>query len=146
MVDSAQLELYERLLKDKLLPLLKQKQEIARDSRSRAREISDALRGIEKLRTRQSHFDDQPCEILADIGCGYRVKALSTATSVAVNIGLDIFVDMPLDEATTFLKFRFKVLNENANKAEEEAEIVKRDYESAAKAYSTLRLMREHSL
>jgi len=144
MLNTSRLDSYERLLKDKLAPLLKRKQEIAQDSRSRAREIAGALSGIEKLRLRQTNGDDQQAsEILADIGCGYRIKALSTATSAAVNIGLDIFVDMPLDEAAKFLEFRLQGLDAVAKKAEEEANIVNRDYESAAKAYSTLRSMQE---
>ena len=143
-LNTSRLDSYERLLKDKFAPLLKRKQEIAQDSRSRARDIADALSGIEKLRLRQINGDDQQAsEILADIGCGYRIKALSTATSAAVNIGLDIFVDMPLDEAAKFLEFRLQGLDAVAKKAEEEANIVNRDYESAARAYSTLRSMQE---
>ena len=145
MDPSFRFQAYEELLKNKLLPLLNQKREIAQELRSRARELSDALHGIDRLFLRQSRCEKEPCEILADIGSGYRVKAYSSATSAAVNIGLDVFVDMPLEEAANFFKSRFKELDIIAKKAEEEANIVKRDYDSAASAYTTLRSLQEHN-
>ena len=78
--------------------------------------------------------------MLVDVGCGYKQHArIAPSAPICVNVGLDVYVEMPQDEAYLFVQKRVTHFSDIAKKAQKALEEVSVDLcvSSAALAHVT---------
>jgi prefoldin subunit 5 len=143
-VTPEQLQAYERLVTQTLAPLLERSREAAAAARSRARARAEALQQLEQLAAAggADGADDSAWSPLAvDVGAGFRVRAESRARVAAVDVGLGLFVEMPLREAAALVRGAAERLEAAAREAEARLRQVRADHDSAASGLDGLRAL-----